>query len=209
MRGAVLQVGVLASGRGSNLEALLRWQRAGVLGAEVAIVLSNRGNARALDVARSYGVPASSCVQHGSRNREDLQLEMSVQLERRGVGLVVLAGYDRILAPAFVRRWEDRIMNVHPSLLPAFPGGLRAQRDALRYGVKIAGCTVHFVTEDVDAGPIIAQAAVPVLPRDDEESLSARILEQEHVLLPEAVRAFAQGRLRVEGRRVIWREGSE
>lgn len=200
---------MLASGRGSNLEALLRWQRAGVLGAEVVAVVSNRASARALDVARSHGVPALACAQTASQTREDVQLEMSAQLERRAVGLVVLAGYDRILAPAFVRRWEGRIMNVHPSLLPAFPGGLRAQRDAVESGVKIAGCTVHFVTEDVDAGPIIAQAAVPVMPGDDEESLSARILEQEHALLPEAVRAFAQGRLRVEGRRVLWREGSE
>jgi phosphoribosylglycinamide formyltransferase-1 len=197
-----LRVGVLASGRGSNLEALLRWQRAGALRAEVALVASNRAGARALEIARAYGVETLLCEERVAGGREAAQLEMSDAMVARGVGLLVLAGYDRVLAPAFVRRWEGRAINVHPSLLPAFGGSLRAQAAALRHGVKVTGCTVHFVTEEVDSGPIISQAAAPVLPGDDVESLSARIREQEHRLLPAAVRAFAEGRLAAEaGRR--------
>ena len=201
---ALLRVGVLASGHGSNLAALLRRQAAGTLDAEIALVVCNRPGAGALQVAASHGVEARLCEQRPPRSREEAQAEVSALLEGRGVGLVVLAGYDRILAPGFVRRWAGRVLNVHPSLLPAFAGSLHAQRDALEHGVKVAGCTVHFVTEDVDGGPIISQAAVPVLPGDDEGSLSARILEQEHQLLPDAVRAYALGRLKVEGRRVIY-----
>lgn len=154
-------------------------------------------------MAQADGVEAVACDGPARPSREERDLRMSDVLDERGVGLVVLAGYDRILSPAFVRRWSGRAMNVHPSLLPAFRGSLHAQRDALEYGVKVTGCTVHFVTEDVDGGPIISQAAVSVLPDDDEESLSARILEQEHRLLPEAVRAYARGELQVVGRRVM------
>lgn len=198
----MLRVGVLASGRGSNLEALLRWQSGGMLDAEVVLVLCNRAGAGALDVAAQYGVEAAVCAQAKGQGRESAQMEMSSLLEDRGVQLVVTAGYDRVLAPAFVRHWQGKAINVHPSLLPAFGKSLHAQAEALAHGVKVAGCTVHFITEDVDGGPIIAQAAVPVLPEDDLSSLSARILEQEHRLLPEAVRAYALGRLHVDGRRV-------
>ncbi len=201
----VLRVGVLASGRGSNLEALLQWQSAGALGgAEVVLVVCNRAGAGALEVAASHNVEAVLCEQKRSQTRAEAQMQVSALLEERAVQLVVLAGYDRILAPAFVRRWAGRCINVHPSLLPAFGGSLHAQRDALEYGVKVTGCTVHFVTEDVDGGPIISQAAVSVLPEDDVQSLSARILAQEHTLLPAAVRAYAQGRLSVENRRVVY-----
>ena len=200
---------MLVSGRGSNLESLLRWQRAGMLGAGVRVVISNRPGARALDVARSYGVEALVCEQPRGEGREAAQSRLLGELEERAVELVVLAGYDRILGPELVSRWAGRIINVHPSLLPAFGGGLHAQEDALRYGAKVSGCTVHFVTEEVDAGPIISQAAVPVLPDDDAETLGARIREQEHALLPAAVRAFAEGRLSVSGRQVVIREGRD
>lgn len=167
------------------------------------MVICNRSGAGALLVSESYGVEKVLCTQTKSQSREETQHRMSAVLEERGVGLVVLAGYDRILNPVFVNKWTGRMINVHPSLLPAFRGGLHAQRDALQYGVKVAGCTVHFVTEDLDGGPIISQAAVPVLSEDDEASLSTRILEQEHRLLPEAVRAFARGELTIQGRRVL------
>ncbi|MDQ3328588.1 MAG: phosphoribosylglycinamide formyltransferase [Chloroflexota bacterium] len=203
----MLRVAVLASGRGSNLEALLQWQHAGTLGAEVVLVLCNRAGAGALEVSARNGVEATVCKQGNGQDRESAQMEMSARLEDRGVQLVVTAGYDRVLAPGFVRRWEGKAMNVHPSLLPAFGKSLHAQAEALKHGVKIAGCTVHFITEDVDGGPIIAQAAVPVLPEDDLASLSARILEQEHRLLPEAVRAYARGRLLIQGRTVSYAGG--
>ncbi len=203
----MFRVGVLASGRGSNLEALLRWQAAGALGAEVVLVLCNRDGAGALDVAARYGVDAAVCTQAKGQDRESAQMELSARFDDRGVQLVVTAGYDRVLAPAFVQRWQGRAINVHPSLLPAFGKSLHAQAEALRHGVKVAGCTVHFITEDVDGGPIIAQAAVPVLPDDDVATLSARILEQEHRLLPEAVRAYALGRLHVAGRKVSYAGG--
>jgi len=203
----VVRVGVLASGRGSNLESLLRWQTAGTLGAEVVLVLCNRAGAGALEVAARYGVEAAVCAQAKGQDRETAQMEMSSLLEDRGVQLVVTAGYDRVLAPAFVRQWQGKAINVHPSLLPAFGKSLHAPAEALHHGVKIAGCTVHFITEDVDGGPIIAQAAVPVLPEDDLTALSARILEQEHRLLPEAVRAYARGRLQIADGRVLYAGG--
>lgn len=198
---------MLASGRGTNLQALLQWERAGLLQAHIGVIISNRPGAGALRVAEKAGVEAVTCTHPPGSSREERDLQMADILDGRGVDLVVLAGYDRILSPGFVRRWSGRAINVHPSLLPAFRGGLHAQRDALQYGVKVAGCTVHFVTEDVDGGPIISQAAVSVLPDDDEESLSARILEQEHRLLPEAIRAYARGELQIVGRRVVHTEG--
>ncbi len=198
---------MLASGRGTNLQALLQWERAGALQAHIGVVISNRSGAGALRVAEKAGVEAVTCGHLSGPSREERDLHMAEILEGRGVDLVVLAGYDRILSSAFVRLWSGHAINVHPSLLPAFRGGLHAQRDALQYGVKVAGCTVHFVTEDVDGGPIISQAAVSVLPDDDEESLSARILEQEHRLLPEAIRSYARGELQVVGRRVVHTEG--
>lgn len=207
----VLRVGVLASGRGSNLRALLEWQRAGKLEAEIVVVMCNHRGSAVLEIAREHGVPASvyTYPRSDASRRGCAQLQMMEELERRGIELVVLAGYDRVLVPEFLRRWSGRIINTHPSLLPAFAGTLHASREALAYGVKISGCSVHFVTEDVDAGPIIAQEAVPVLPDDDEASLASRILEREHKLLPEVVRAYARGRITLNGRHVTVKEGME
>ncbi|MDQ3855925.1 MAG: phosphoribosylglycinamide formyltransferase [Chloroflexota bacterium] len=202
----MLRIGVLASGRGSNLLALLRRQVAGALGGEVVLVASNRPCAGALSIAREHGIETCVSSDAYGRSRADAQVELSELLRSRDVELVVLAGYDRILTGSFVRCWPGRIINVHPSLLPAFGGGLHAQRDALEYGAKVTGCTVHFVTEELDSGPIVSQAAVPVLESDDERSLSERILREEHQLLPAAVCAFAEGRLEVRGR-TVYRKG--
>ena len=197
----LLRVGVLASGRGSNLQALLDAGSRPDYPARVVVVVSDREDARALARARAAGV-SSLFVKpkdHGDRPAYDAVLTKT--LEHHEVGLVCLAGFLRILSPVFVRAWQGRLMNVHPSLLPAFPG-LHAQRQALDHGVRIAGATVHFVDEGVDTGPIVLQAAVPVEATDTEETLAARILIEEHRVYPEAVRLFAEGRLHVTGRQV-------
>ena len=201
MRSRPLAVGVLASGRGSNLQALLDAAARPGYPARVVIVIADRERAPALARADAAGVPAVFLDPKGYEDRAAYDAALSERLERAGVELVCLAGFMRILGPAFVRAWRGRVMNIHPALLPAFPG-LHAQRQALEYGVKVAGATVHFVDEGVDSGPIILQAAVPVEPDDTEETLSARILAEEHRLYPEAVRLYAEGRLQVEGRRV-------
>jgi phosphoribosylglycinamide formyltransferase 1 len=199
------RVGVLVSGRGSNLQALLEASARGDYPAEVVVVISDRERAAALDRARDAGVEALFVNPKDFADREAFDLALVRELEARRVDLVCNAGFMRILSPAYVRAFAGRAMNVHPALLPAFPG-LHAQRQALEYGVKVAGATVHFVDEGpVDTGPIILQASVPVQPDDTEESLSARILVEEHRLYPEAVRLFAEGRLTIVGRRVIIR----
>ena len=197
----LLRVGVLASGRGSNLQALLDAGSRPDYPARVVVVVSDREDARALARARAAGVSSLfvNPKDHGDRAAYDAVLTKT--LEHHEVGLVCLAGFMRILSPAFVRAWQGRLMNVHPSLLPAFPG-LHAQRQALDHGVRIAGATVHFVDEGVDTGPIVLQAAVPVEATDTEETLAARILIEEHRIYPEAVRLFAEGRLHVTGRQV-------
>lgn len=169
--------------------------------AEVAIVISNVPNAAGLDRARERGV-ATVTLDHRGKTREDHDRAMAAELRSRGVDLVCLAGYMRLLSPWFTREFEGRILNIHPSLLPAFPG-LDAQRQAIEYGVKFSGCTVHMVDEELDHGPIIKQAAVPLLPGDTEETLSARILTEEHRIYPEAVALKLSGRFRIEGRRVV------
>lgn len=196
----MLKLGVLASGRGTNLQAILEACRQGELPARVAVVVSDNRQALALERAREVGVPAVFLDPAGKKRR-DYDREISRELSARGVELVCLAGYMRVLGRAFLEEWEGRVLNIHPSLLPAFPGR-EAQRQAWEYGVKVAGCTVHFVTPEVDAGPIILQAAVPVREDDSPESLAARILEQEHRLYVEAIRLYLQGKLRREGRRV-------
>jgi phosphoribosylglycinamide formyltransferase-1 len=181
---AKLRLGVLVSGRGSNLRAILDAAGAGKLDAEVVAVVSDKKDAPALrlvEASFSRVVERKSCP-----DAETFEDAIASELEKRGVELVVLAGFMRILGPGFVRRFDGRIVNIHPSLLPSFPG-LHAQRQALLYGVKIAGCTVHRVDETLDGGPILAQAAVPVLEDDTEETLSARILKEEHKLLPETI----------------------
>lgn len=200
-----LRLGVLASGRGSNLQAIIDAIGRGELRAEVCVVLSNRPGALALERARQAGIPAVVVDQAAYADQDAFEQRLIEVLKGHGVDLVVLAGYMRILGGGFVAAFPGRIMNIHPALLPAFPG-LGAQRQALDHGVKVSGCTVHFVDEGLDSGPIILQAAVPVLEDDTVDSLSARILEQEHRLYPEAIRLFAEGRLHVEGRQVSIRE---
>jgi phosphoribosylglycinamide formyltransferase-1 len=192
------RVAVLASGAGTNLQALLD---DAVVGPAVGLVVSDRPTAGALDRARAAGIRAVHLdpAEHGSRQAHDLALVDLLRSER--IDAVCLAGYMRILGPAVIRAFPNRILNVHPSLLPAFPGA-HAVRDALAWGVRVTGCTVHIVDEEVDHGPIVAQEAVPVLDGDDEASLHARIQDAEHRLYPQAVRALVEGRLRVDGRRV-------
>ena len=200
-----LRVGVLASGRGSNLQALLDASARPGYPAEVVLVISDRERAAALDRARAAGVEALFVNPKDFGDREAFDLALVREFTARGVGLVCNAGYMRILSVAYVRAFAGRAMNIHPSLLPAFPG-LHAQRQALEHGAKVTGVTVHFVDDGpVDTGPIILQASVPVQAGDTEDSLSARILAEEHRLYPEAVRLFAEGRLEVVGRRVIVR----
>lgn len=195
------RVGVLVSGRGSNLQALIDAAREGRLGGEIAIVLSNVEEAPALSRARRAGI-AAAFRDHRGRTREDFDLEVAGMLAGHGIDLVCLAGYMRLLSPAFIQRFPGRIVNVHPSLLPAFPG-LDAQRQAWDHGVKVSGATVHLVDEGLDSGPIVLQEAVPVLDNDTPEHLAERILAAEHRIYPRAVRLLLEGRYHVEGRRVV------
>jgi phosphoribosylglycinamide formyltransferase-1 len=197
-----LALGVLASGRGSNLQAILDACARPGFPAYVAIVISDRERAVVLERARAAGVEAVWVNPKDFADREAFDLALVRELRGRAVGLVCHAGFMRILSPAYVRAFAGRALNVHPSLLPAFPG-LHAQRQALDHGAKVAGATVHFVDEGMDTGPIVLQAAVPVEPSDTEDTLAARILVQEHRLYPEAIRLFAEGRLQIQGRRVI------
>jgi phosphoribosylglycinamide formyltransferase-1 len=197
-----LPIGVLVSGRGSNLQAILEACARPGFPARVAVVISDRERAVALERARAAGVEALWINPKDFADREAFDRALVQELNARGVGLVCSAGFMRILSPVYVRAFAGRSLNIHPSLLPAFPG-LHAQRQALDHGAKVAGATVHFTDEGMDSGPIVLQAAVPVEPGDTEETLSARILVQEHRLYPEAIRLFAEGRLRIEGRRVI------
>jgi phosphoribosylglycinamide formyltransferase-1 len=190
------RVAVLASGSGTNLQALLDHPGVGVV-----LVVSDRGDSEALQRARRADVEAVHLDPKVYGAREDHDAALIRLLHDRGIDLVCLAGYMRILSPVAVRAFEDRIVNVHPSLLPAFPGA-HPVRDALEWGVKVTGCTVHVVDEEVDHGPILAQEAVPILDDDDEETLHARIQAVEHRLYPATVQAWLEGRLRVEGRRV-------
>jgi phosphoribosylglycinamide formyltransferase-1 len=197
----VKRVGVLISGRGSNLQALIDAQRAGQLGGEIAVVISNVEAAFGLERARQAGIPAVF-HDHRGKKREDYDAELIAILRRHEVDLVCLAGFMRLLSPRFIQAFVGRILNIHPALLPAFPG-LDAQRQAFDYGVKVSGATVHLVDEGLDSGPIVVQEAVPVLDTDDADALARRILEVEHKIYPRAVRLLLSGRCRVVGRRVI------
>jgi phosphoribosylglycinamide formyltransferase-1 len=199
----MVRVGVLVSGRGTNLQALIDAEARGELGARIVVVISNRAGVPALERARRAGIPAVVLERRAFPSRQAQEEAIVACLRDHQVDLVVLAGYDRILGPTVLAAYPLRIINIHPSLLPAFRGTLQAQRAALEYGVKVSGCTVHFVTEEVDGGPIILQRVVPVYDDDTPETLAARILAEEHRALPEAVRLFAEGRLRVVGRRVV------
>lgn len=196
-----LKVGVLISGRGSNLAALIEAARAADYPAEIACVVSNRADAPGLEIAAAAGIPTAIVSHRDHPDRETFDRAVSGELERHGSGLVVLAGFMRIFSPWFPARWANRLINIHPSLLPAFKG-MHVQRQALDAGVRLSGCTAHLVIPDLDSGPIIAQAAVPVLAGDTEETLSARILRQEHRLYPLVVRWFAEGRVNIAGNKV-------
>jgi len=196
------RIGVLLSGRGSNFEALADSVAAGrIPGAEIAMVISNRDGAPGIERARARGI-ATRVIPSKGLEREVYDRQVVAALQEKQVDLVCLAGFMRLLSPHFVAAYRHRILNIHPSLLPAFPG-LEAQRQALEYGVKFSGCTVHFVDENLDAGPIVTQAVVPLRDDDTVETLSARILAEEHRIYTEAVRLVLSGRFRVEGRRVI------
>jgi phosphoribosylglycinamide formyltransferase-1 len=197
----VKRIGVLVSGRGSNLQALVDAARRGELGGEVGVVVSNVETALALERARQASIPAVF-RDHRGKKREDFDAEIVEILRAHHVDLVCLAGFMRLLSPVFIRAFPGRILNIHPALLPAFPG-LDAQRQAWEHGAKVSGATVHLVDEGLDSGPIVAQEAVKVLSGDTPETLAARILEVEHRLYPRAVRLMLEGRCRVEGRRVI------
>ncbi len=196
-----LKVGVLISGRGSNMESIARACNAAGFPAEICLVLSNRPDAPGLQTAAELGI-STAVVDHTEyADKAAFEAAVIAALDGHGAELICLAGFMRVLSEEFVARYPERIFNIHPSLLPAFPG-LHVQRKAIDYGVRFSGCTVHFVVPEVDAGPIVLQAAVPVEPGDTEDTLAARILEQEHRIYPEAVRLFAERRLRIEDRLV-------
>ena len=201
-------IGILLSGRGSNFEAIAKNVAAGKIpDARIAVVISNRTDAAGIETARQLGLEALVIPSKG-KAREDHDREVVAELQQRKVDLVCLAGYMRLLSPWFVKQFPQRILNIHPSLLPAFPG-LEAQEQAFAYGVKVAGCTVHFVDEELDHGAIILQKSVPVLDSDDEHTLAARILEQEHNAYTEAINIVLSGDFKVVGRRLLRSQNSE
>jgi phosphoribosylglycinamide formyltransferase-1 len=197
----VKRLGILLSGRGSNFIAIADSIAAGRLEAEIAVVISNRADAPGMKAARQRGLKVAMLPSRGIE-REVYDAQLAAELDRAGVDLICLAGYMRLLSASFIRRYPLRILNIHPSLLPAFPG-LDVQQKAIDHGVKVSGCTVHFVDEGLDSGPIVKQAAVPVLDDDTAESLAARILKEEHGIYSEAIALVLSGKFRIEGRRVV------
>ncbi|MCA9470876.1 MAG: phosphoribosylglycinamide formyltransferase [Nitrospirales bacterium] len=201
---AKVVLGVLISGRGSNLQSIIDAIEAGTLDARIAVVVSNKADAFGLQRAQKHGIKSLFVDPRpfkGQANpREAYDRALLDVLKAHGVELVILAGYMKIVSPVLIDAYEGQMMNIHPSLLPAFPG-LHAQKQALDWGTKVSGCTVHVVTEGMDEGPIVLQAAVPIEEDDTEETLAARILEQEHRIYPKAIQLFAEGRVRIEGRR--------
>lgn len=197
-----VKLGVLISGSGTNLQAIIDAILRGDLKAEIRLVISNRADAQGLERARRHGIETTVIDNRKFPSRENFDRALVAALRDRSVELVALAGFMRLLSPVMLDAFPGRVMNIHNSLLPSFPG-IHGPKDAIEYGVKIAGCTVFFVTPGVDVGPVIVQAAVPVLPGDDEEHLAARILQQEHRIFPHAIALFQQGRLEIQGRRVI------
>ena len=197
----MINVGVLISGRGSNLQAIIDASEKGEISAKVAVVVSNRSDAYGLERAKKHNIPTAVFEPKNFTDKNTYELELVKTLKGYKVDLVCLAGYMRIVGPVLLEHYQGRMLNIHPALLPSFPG-LHAQKQALGHGAKVSGVTVHFVDEGCDTGPIILQTAVPVLEDDTEETLSARILEQEHRIYPQAVKLFAEGKLKIEGRRV-------
>jgi phosphoribosylglycinamide formyltransferase-1 len=198
-----VKLGVLVSGRGSNLQAFIDNIEKGLLPAEIAVVISDQPDAYSLERARKHNIPAIPLSAKGHKGkREEYDALLVKELQKHQVDLVCLAGFMRIITPTLIKAFPSRILNIHPALLPAFPG-LHVQKAALEHGVKFSGCTVHFVDEGMDTGPIIIQAVVPVLDNDTEDSLAERILRQEHTIYSRAIQLYAEGRLKIEGRRVM------
>ena len=197
-----MNIAVLVSGNGTNLQAIIDAVKSGYIKAKIALVLSDNKQAHALERAKKAGIEAFFVDPKAYKSKEDFDKEIIKNLKERGVELVVLAGYMRLLTPNFVRKYKDRIMNVHPALLPSFKG-LNGVKDALDQGVRVTGPTVHFVTEKVDSGPIIAQAAVEVEGSDTEDTLREKVHKEEHRIYPEAIKDFVEGKLRIKGKKVI------
>ena len=195
------KIGVVVSGRGSNLQSIIDHIAEGKLNVEIAVVVSDHREAFALERAAKAGIPTAVVERKGCKDKAEFEDKIDAALREAGAEVVVLAGFMRILTGHFISRWENKIINIHPALLPSFKG-VDAQGQAVDYGVKIAGCTVHFVDEGTDTGPIILQKAVPVFDDDTEETLAARILVEEHKALPEAIRLWADGKLTIKGRKV-------
>ena len=198
----MINIGVLASGRGTNLQAIIEAIEEGKIEGEIKIVMSDHPKACALKRAQQYLIDTRYIDFKEFKNREDYDKEIIKSLKEKKIDLVVLAGYMRILSPYFIRTYKNKIINIHPALLPSF-SGLHAQGQAVKYGVKVSGCTVHFVDEGVDSGPIVLQRALEVKDDDTEESLAERILKEEHQIYPQAIQLFSQGRLMIKGRRVF------
>jgi len=198
----MINIGVLVSGSGTNLQAIIEAIEEGKIAGEIKVVMSDNPDAYALKRAQQYHIDTRYVDFKEFKNREDYDKEIIKTLEEKKIELVVLAGYMRILSPYFIRTYKNKIINIHPALLPSFPG-LHAQRQTLEYGAKVSGCTVHFVDEGVDSGPIILQKVVEVSDDDTEESLAEKILKEEHQIYPRAIQLFSQGRLMIKGRRVF------
>ncbi len=198
----ILPIGVLVSGRGSNLQAIINAIDKGNLSAEIKIVISNSANSQAIVRANEHSISTEILLDKDFSSKSEYDIKLVEILNKNGVDLVVLAGFMRIMSKDFIKAFPLKIMNIHPALLPSFPG-LNVQKKALAYGVKFSGCTVHFVDEGVDTGPIIIQAAVPIYDNDTEETLSKRILKKEHKIYPKSIQLFAEGKLKVVGRRVL------
>ncbi len=203
----MINIGVLVSGRGTNLQAIIEAVEEGRIEGEISIVVSDNPDAYALKRAKQYNIETQYIDFNKFKNRENYDKKIEEYLKEKKVDLVVLAGYMRILSPYFIRTYKNKIINIHPALLPSFPG-LHTQRQAVEYGVKVSGCTVHFVDEGVDSGPIILQKTVEVKDNDTEESLAERILKEEHQIYPRAIQLFSEGRLIIKGRKVFIKKRS-
>jgi len=203
-----MKIGVLASGRGSNLQAVMDQIADCKLDAEIVVVLSDKENSFALKRAQGKGITGITVLKNAFTSQIEFETALVENLKKYGTELVVLAGFMRVLSSYFIQQFPNRIINIHPSLLPSFPG-LHAQKQALEYGVKFSGCTVHFVNEEVDGGPIISQALVSVIEGDTEESLADRILVEEHRLLPEAIQNFILGKIEIQGRKTVIQKGGK
>ncbi|MBI5675134.1 MAG: phosphoribosylglycinamide formyltransferase [Nitrospirae bacterium] len=198
----MLTVGVLASGRGSNFQSIIDNIKSGYINAKIAVLITDNPKAYAIERARNNNIETLVLIPKNFPDRDSYYRHLADELKKRGVELVILAGFMRVVGKPLIDAFREKIMNIHPALLPSFPG-LHGQRQALDYGVKIAGCTVHFVDEGVDTGPIIIQSAVPAYEDDTEDTLSERILKEEHGIFPLAVKLFAEGRIKVKGRKVF------